>query len=281
MGKSSSKTKESQKSSGETGPWKYATPGVQKFTDSLVSMGSPEVTPDQNKAFDQLKFNAAQGNPFTQQMFSLAGDSFNTADRTGGVQQALTGLQGTLGDYASGKYLDPMSNPQMAAMLQQVSDDAQNRVNAQFAAAGRDFSGMNQQSVAKGITQAQLPVLFDQFNKQQGMQVDAARNLYDAGVGSQTTMADLDQVRQQIRNAGIDQTKAALEGQNYGANTILDLEQQKNELPLNNMALYANLLFPTAQLGSTQQETASGTSKTTGWKFDLGSLLGRAPTGGK
>jgi hypothetical protein len=273
MSKSSSKSSEAQKSSGASGPWSYATPAVKSFTDKLASAGGVGITPDQQAAFGVLKNNAAQGNPFTGQIATLANDSFNTADRTGTVGNAYGTLQNQLGNYASGSNLDPMQNPQMQAMLQQVADDAFNRNNAQFAAAGRDLSGMNSLAAARGVAQATTPLLFDQYNRNVQNQISAANQLFGAGTQTATTQSALDAQRQQQRAAGIEQGGAALDARNYAANNILNLDQQIKDLPYEDLSRVAQLLFPTAQLGGTQTGNAQGNAKSQTSGFNLGTLL--------
>lgn len=269
MSKSSSNTSQAQKQSGATGPWAYATPAVQGFVDRLASTGNIGITPDQQAAFGVLKNNAAQGNPWTGQIGQLATDSLNTADRTGTVGQAYGNMQSQLGGYASGANLDPMSNPQMRAMLAQVGDEAQNRVNAQFAGAGRDLSGMNQQSVARGVTQAQLPLLFDQYNRNVQNQFDASKSLFGAGQSTAQAQSALDAQRQQMREGGIAQGQAALDANNYAANNILNLDQQIKQMPYDDLRTLASLLFPAAGLGGVSTGTGQGNASGTSTGFNL------------
>jgi hypothetical protein len=274
MSKSSSKSSEAQKTSGASGPWSYATPAVKSFTDKLASAGGVGMTPDQASAFGVLKTNAAQGNPFTGQIANLANDSFNTADRSGLVGQAYNTMQNQLGGYASGANLDPMSNPQMQAMLQQVGDDAQNRINAQFAGAGRDLSGMNSLAASRGVAQATTPLLFNQYNQNVANQMSAANSLYGAGQNTAATQSSLDAQRQAMRAGGVEQGQAALDARNYGANTILNLDQQIKDLPYEDLQRVASLLFPAAGLGGTTTGNAQGNQATKTSGFNLGSLLG-------
>lgn len=257
----SKKSKTKQNSSGVSGPWPYATPAVQGFVDKITGFGGIGATPDQNAAFAVLKGNAAKGNPWAQATATLADDAFNTADRSGTVGQAYTNMQGQLGDYATGKYLDPMSNPQMRAMLDQVGDEAFNRINAQFAGAGRDLSGMNQLAAARGVTQAQLPLLFDQYNRAQDQQMQAAQMLYGAGQQTAATQGQLDANRQALRSQGVGFGQAALDANNYAANSILDLDQQIKGLPYEDASLLASLLFPAAGMGQVQDSKGSGKTK--------------------
>jgi hypothetical protein len=259
----------SQSSKSKQDPWKPAVPYLKDFLSQTGQVGANAgqgLTPDQTAAFGQLKDNALQGSPWVAQQSQLAGDLYGTADRTGIVGDAYSGLQSQLGDYASGKYLDPMSNPQMQAMLQQVGDDAFNRINAQFAGAGRDLSGANQTAAARGVTQAQLPLLLDQYNRAQGQQIDAAKTLYGAGASTADVMSNLDAQRAQLRGAGAAAGQTAQDQQNAGAERTIDLEQMMKTLPYEELGQLASLLFPAGQLGNTKK--ASGESS--GTEFKLG-----------
>lgn len=274
----SKKAKTKQNSTSEAGPWPYAVPQAKQFTDQLGAIsqapGAIGVTPTQSAAFKQLETNASAGNPYAGNLDALAQQGFagaaagaNPANYTGMSTDAYKTLQGQLGDYASGKYLDPMSNPQMRAMLDQVSSDVGNRINAQFAGAGRDLSGANQMAYGKGVTAAQLPLLLDQYNRAQDQQMQAAQTLYGAGNQTATTNSGLDAARLAARQSalGMGQTAAgigqqAMDAKNYAANSLLDLGQQQKAMPFEDMSLWASLLFPAAGLGGT--EISSGSAKT-------------------
>ena len=263
FGSSKSKTNTTSHSD----PWAPTIDPLNAYIDKINGVGGLDITPDQQAAFKALKTNAAEGNPFTPQIGNLADWSlgYDNADQKKMVSDAFTGLQDQLGAYANGDYLDPMSNPQMAAMLQTVGDSVQARINRMFAGAGRDLSGANQGAVARGVTEAQLPLLLDQFNKQQGLQVDAAKALYGAGGDTAGQMSDLDTLLQSIRSAGIGFGDKALEAKDYAANQILNLDQQIQQLPYENLALYGSLLLPAAGLGG--DSTGTSKSKTSGFSI--------------
>lgn len=260
--------------SGQVDPWDETLPYLKDFLSKLGSSGGTGLTADQKAAFEYLKNNAAQGNPWDVEQAKLANDLYATTDRTGQVADAYKTLQSNIGDYASGKHLDPTQNPQLMKLLQQVGDDVANRTNAQFAAAGRDLSGANQGAVAKGVTSATAPILVDQYNKAQQQQIDAAGQLYGAGTGSAATQAQLDAARAALRGQGSGAGDKALSMQNAGANDILQLDQQIKMMPYEDLAKLASILFPAAQLGNQTQGTTRGTSTTdiTGFSLGLGDV---------
>lgn len=259
---SKSKTNTSTQSQGDSDPWDYSIPYLQDFLKETGSVGGTGITPDQKYAFEYLKNNAFQGNPWDVSQAQLANDLYATPERGAGVGEAYTTLQGQIGDYAAGKYVDPMSNPQIQAMLTQVGDDISTRINGMFAGAGRDLSGANQQAVAKGVSQGTLGLLLDQYNKQQGNQIAASQALFGAGAGTATTQAQLDAARAQLRGQGAAAGKTALDMQNQGATDILNLDQQIKQLPYEDLAMLGSVLFPVAGLGQQQSQKGSGTSNT-------------------
>jgi len=273
FGSKSQKTKQQQTQ--ERDPWDETIPYLQDFLKKAGAAGGIGETPDQSAAFDTLKTQAAAGNPWAAQQGAAADSIYATPDRTGMVGDAYKTLQTQIGGYASGS-VDPMSNPQMRAMLQQVGDEAQNRVNATFAGAGRDLSGAHQQSVAKGVTQAQLPLLLDQYNRNVGTQMDAAKSLYGAGSGTATTQSALDAQRAGVLGQGKDAAAAALAMERQGPTDVLNIEQQRKGLTYEDLAKYGSILFPAAQLGG--QGEMEGTAKTTGTSFGFGLDLLPKPT---
>ena len=181
----------------------------------------------------------------------------------------MTTLKSHLGGVANGQNLDPMANPDFAKLVNQTGTDAQNRINAQFAGAGRDLSGINQQSVARGVTQAELPILTDQYNRERAAQADAAKTIAGAGQSTATTQGQLDANRQGLQTQGVNLAGQALGAQNYGANQTLNLDQQQKQLPLQDLGLLAQLLYPAAGFGSSTQGQAQGSSTSAGFGLSL------------
>lgn len=258
------------KSNSQTDPWDVTIPYLTDFLKQVGGANSYGLSPDQAAGFSALKANAAEGNPWTSQIAGLADQAFATPDRTGAVGDAYNAFKGQLGDVASGKFLDVLNNPQLKALLDQVGTEAFNRQNALFAGAGRDLSGANSQAAAKGVALAQTPLLLDQFNKQQQLQMDAAQRLYDGGRGTATTQADLDAARLNLQKQGVDLGKTAIGARDYAANQTINLDQQIKQLPLQDLGLLASILFPAAGLGAQEQGTSKTNSNTSSSGFSFG-----------
>ena len=127
----------------------------------------------------------APAKPALNQILSEAGTLYNqgvsaagyvapTTQTTQGIanQEVMANAANTqLADTLSGKYLNPFLSP----MLQGAANDIATSVNSEFSAAGRTpGSGMNQQQILAGITDAALPYAFDQYDKERSRQLGIA-----------------------------------------------------------------------------------------------------------
>lgn len=261
VGSSQSKTK--------TDPWAPTQPILKDIVGEAAPLvGKTGVTEGQQGAYNDLLAKAKAGNPYAPAIGDAATGAlgYDNSAQKNMVGDAYSSLQGSLGKYAAGDYLDVANNPQLKALMDTVGTDIQDRVNRQFAGAGRDLSGMNQQAVGRGVSQGTAGLLLDQFNKQQGLQMDAASKLYAGGTGAAGQMSELDKVLQQIRGGGIGMAKSAVDAANDGSNATLALEQQMKNMKAEDLALLASLITPIAGLG--------GTSSTKGSSMNLGFKLG-------
>ena len=102
-------------------------------------------------------------------------------DRTPTVNGAYDQYRAALVPFARGDYVDPAADPALRSYLDVLKNDVSTQVNGMFAGAGRDLSGMNQQALARGITQAEAPVLLDAYNRALAGQRSAINSLYGAG----------------------------------------------------------------------------------------------------
>lgn len=269
-GSSSKKTQNTSQNS-QTDPWAETIPALNTTIGQVEqNLGNTGVTANQMAAITDLEEKAGQGNTFAGDIKNLATDAFGAKSQSGTVSDAYNNLQSQLADTASGTYLDYTKNPQMMAMLEQASSDAFNKINAQFAGAGRDLSGANQMAAAKGVNEAQLPILMDYYNNERTRQNDAAKTLYNAGVETGKTVQGLDESTLNTRSAGVDLANSALAADKYGSEQILNLEQYLKDIPVNDLAQIANILYPAASLGN--QSQGSSTSKTSG--SSVGGSLG-------
>jgi hypothetical protein len=270
FGSSSKTTKTNQNS--QTEPWAPAIPYLSRFlqdTDLLRSTMGP--SGDQLDAFAQLKRNAAGGTPWLDQIKTLTDQQFGTTSRTGMLDDAYGGMKTNLADVAAGKNQDILSDPRLQAMLAQVGGDAQNRVNSMFSAAGRDISGnaAGQQAMGRGVTAAQLPILMQEYARQQGRTDDAIKTIGAGGMQAATQGQQMDADAMARRTAAMDTMKQWMAARDMPANTILNLDQQLKDMPFEDFSKLASLILPVAGLGGQQAGTSTSKSKGTSFGISL------------
>lgn len=220
-----------------------------------------------SNAINQLEQNAQQGNPYASQISANTSNLLNG----GGANAQAPMLNSSYQNYynqtnplASNTNYDPMQTPGLADALATLKSDIGNSVNGQFAAAGRDMSGANQQAYGRGITQGLAPVIVDQYNRNVANQQGAAGNLYNAGNTTAGALSGLNQQGLANQQQGVTNSQDALAAQNYGATQMLNLEQLKQQIPAQNLGLLAQIGVPIAQLGGTKTGTSDQTNQMSG-----------------
>jgi hypothetical protein len=264
--------KKDTKSQAQSDPWDVAIPYIQQVlgkAGSAMSTTPTGPTPDQIAAANEIKTTAKAGHPFTDAIKGVATDLFETESRSPAVEAGYADFDARVKDTADGKNLDILNNPHLQAMLQLVGDNASEAVEGRFASAGRDFSGYEGRAIAKGVADAQTPLLLDQFNREQGRTDAAARDIYGANKDTQTTAAALDEMREKLRIAGIDVGQAGVDASLWGPETILKVEEMLKAMPAEDMKRWAEIFFPAGQLGSQE----SGTSQTKSSKWGVSASL--------
>jgi hypothetical protein len=259
-GSSSSTTTQSQNST--TAPWAPAQPFLNSILDQLNgAANSARPTSAETGALNTLTANAANASQYAPQMSSLVSNLFGGGGATaqaGNIQSNLNAYRNVLAPYANGTMVG--NNPALKAHLDTIASDVGNAVNAQFAGAGRDLSGLNQQALARGIAQGEAPVLANQYNQDVQTQLGAANALYGAGNTTSGLLGGLNQQALANQQAGASLAPSALDAQNASANATLQAEAQRRGVPLQALQLLAQIGIPIAGLGS--QTSGSGTSRT-------------------
>lgn len=271
-----SKTTQTQTS--QTTPYGPA----QQSLDTLLSKlggkaGSADLTGAETGALNQLQSNANAGNPFAGDISGVARGLLSG----GGAQNNDAAIRGVLGDVAG--RLTPFANGSMVGnntalqgQLDTISNDVQNRVNGMFAGAGRDLSGMNQQTLARGIAEGTAPVIAAQYNQDVGNQIGAAKSLFDAG---NTSFGLLNNNQQQANaNAvtGIDVGGKAIDAGNYGPMQTLAIEAQRRGIPIDTLNALLGTVSPVAQAFGKTTGTGTATQQSNPMQTLVGGLLGGA-----
>ena len=255
-----------------TTPW-AATSGLLGNLLNQIGGLSPNLTEAESGALGQLSANASAGNPWASQIGGVANTLLagGGPDRTPMVNGAYDQYRVALAPFARGDYVDPASDPALRSYLDVLKNDVSTQVNGMFAGAGRDLSGMNQQALARGITQAEAPVLLDAYNRALAGQRSAINSLYGAGGQTAGLLSNLDQARLANQQAGIGAADAALTAQNWGPTQQLAVEAQRRGIPLQTLAAQYGMVLPAAQAFATTAGTSSGSSSGTTSGTSVGS----------
>jgi hypothetical protein len=261
MGGQSSSTQTQQS---QTTPWEAAQPMLQGILAQLgTGLKNTGLTAAETGAIDQLSRNASQGNPYAGQIGGYAESLLNGGGanaQAGNVQGNLGAFRDQLTPYANGSMIG--NNPALAAQLAQIRDDVGNSINSQFAAAGRDFSGANQNG--RGVAAAEAPVIAAQYNQDVTNRVNAANALYNAGNTTANTLSGMQQNYLANQGQGMAAAQSALDAQNYGANATLAAEAQRRGIPVQALGLLAQIGVPIAGLGRQSSGTTTGTQEMSG-----------------
>jgi len=256
----------SQTQQSTSAPWQAAQPDLTSILGQLNPLiANSGLTPTESSAINQLSQNASQGNPFTGQITGLATNLLNGGGATAqapALQSGLSTLQSQLTPFANGSMVG--NDPALQAQLAQIASDTTNQVNGQFAAAGREFSGANQQALARGIAQGEAPVIASQFNQDVANQMNAANSLFGAQNTTSNALSGLNQQALANQLQGVSSAQDALNAQNYAPQQQLALAQLAQNIPAQNLSLLAQIGVPIAGLGGQSTSNSQGTQDMSG-----------------
>ena len=149
-------------------------------------------SPAQNYLFNEAAGNISGVPNFGPAASQTASNIFQTGgDPTGLLRTSAGNLQSVAGEGANGGAgLNPMNTPGMQNVLNTIQNDTQNSINGQFAGAGRSLSGLNEQTLARGLAQGEAVPLLNQYNQNVSNMMGANQGL---GTISQNAMSNLGQ----------------------------------------------------------------------------------------
>lgn len=261
-------SKQTQQTSSVSNPWEPAQgalKGILGQLDPLIANSG--LSSASTSAINQLQSSANAGNPYAGQIDSYTQNLLNGGganNQAGNVQSGFDAYKAQTNPLASNTNYDPMQTPGLADALAALKSDITGSVNGQFAAAGRDSSGYNQQALGRGLTQGLAPVIVDQYNKNIANQQGAASNLYNASNTNAGLLSGLNQQGLVNQQQGLTNSADALAAKNYGATQTLNLEQLKQSLPAQTLGLLAQIGVPIAGLGGQTSGTSSTTNQMSG-----------------
>jgi len=267
LGQNSQTTAQQQNQT--TQPWSPAIPSLQNLI-SQISGGSMTPTAAQTAATSGAVANANAIPNLGPQATGAVNNLFNSTNgipQAGMLGNAYQNFQNTLSPYTSSNYTNPYSNPVLSNAIfnptSGINTQIATGINSLFAGSGRDPSGNADASkaIAIGESQADLPLLLNQYNTNVGQQQGAASSLL--GGASTTAQGTTNLMQTPLMNQiAAMQAAGNLPGLWMGPSTAqIGAANTQYQLPYQNIQAPESELLPIAGLGG--QSTGTGTSTTT------------------
>lgn len=242
--------------SSTSAPGAMTAPTVQGIIGQLNPLiASSGLTPDQQAAINQIKANATNGQSagYAAQEGANATNLLNGGGATaqnGALSDNLKTLQGTLGQYTDPNY-STVNSPAVAAALAAAKADTMGSVNGMFAASGRTGSGMNVQTLGRGIEQADAPIILNQANQDTATRLGAANTLYGAGNTTANALTTNNQTALGNQQAGVGAATSALDANNAGAKSLIAADELGKSIPASDLGMLSQIGIPLAGLNTT------------------------------
>lgn len=283
MGQSSS-TNTSQST---TAPWQTAMPAVNGLLGQLNGLiPNSGVNPTEQGAINQLTATGQAGNPYTGEIGGVANSLLNGGNANAqnpALQANFANYQANENPLASNTNYNPMSTPGFSDALNTANSDITNQINGEFAGAGRSFSGMNAQTLARGLSQGDAQMIANQYNENVNNQQGAANSLFGAGNTTAGMLSTNNSNANINAQNGITAANNALSASQWGPQQVLAAQQIGQQLPASNLGLLADIGVPLAELGrttngtSTQQNDPSFIQDLEGITSSIGNLMPKGP----
>jgi hypothetical protein len=281
MGSSSTSSDTTQHST--TAPGAMTAPTVQSIISQLNPLiASSGITSDEQNAINQIKANASTGNPYAAAEGAnatnlLAGGG--ATNQNGALTDNLNTLKTTLGTYTDPNY-STVNSPEVARAMQAAHAGITNSVNGQFAASGRTGSGMNTQTLAQGMENADAPILLNQANHDTANRMAAANTLYGAGNTTSGAITGNTQTALGNEQAGVGAATNALDANNYGAKATIAADELGKSIPATDLGMLSQIGIPLAQLNMTSNTNQNtNTTSNPSMLSQLGQLGGLFASG--
>ena len=263
-------SKSTQTQQSTTAPWEAANPALKGILSQVqAGLGNTGVTGAEDAA---LKSGVTNANNFSStvapQIQAYAGGLLNgggATDQAGNVNANYQRYVDQTNPLASNTNYNPYDTPGFRDAINTQVADITNGVNGSFAAAGRDFSGANSQTLGRGIMQGVAPTIAAQYNQNVQNQQGAAGNLNSAGNTNAGILAGMNQQKLANQGQGVTAAGQGLDAANAGSNAALEAEARRRNIPVQSLGLLASIGVPIAGLGSQSSGTSTGTKQDSGW----------------
>ena len=266
--------------SGNTNPWAPAQPFLSGMLAQLQGqLANASLTPQESAALSGLAGSSNYIGQFLPQATDLAntllsgGNAQAQAPLIGGAYQQY---QAQLNPYLQASFLDPRQTPGFSDALAAANADITNQVNGMFAGAGRDLSGLNTQTLARGLSQGEGQLIANQYNANVANQLGAMGSLYGAGNTTAGLLSSLNQQALANRQAGLGVASTGQSFANMPYAQQLAAAAQARAIPLQTLQTLVSMGVPIAGVGSSFANTGatSGTTAGTQTGTQIGNTTG-------
>jgi hypothetical protein len=188
---------------------------------------------------------------------------------------------GVVGQTASGANIG--NNMALKAQLDTAAADTSQGINSQWAAAGRDGSPGNAQAVARGVAQAQAPIIAAQYNTDVSNALNAGNTLYNAGNSTYGLLNGNQAAANTNFTNGIGAVSSGLNAENAAPTATINALAQQFNIPASQLSTLLGTISPVAAQFGTQNGTSDTTSQMSGAQqfatilSGIGSIMPKGP----
>ncbi len=225
---------------------------INSLWPQTVSNGLTGLDPSETANFEKAKSNINELPNFGPAAAQTASNFLQTGgDPTGILRNEASNL-----NPMAASNIDPTQTPGMQNVLDTIRNDISNQINGQFAGAGRSLSGLNTQTLSRGLAQGEAVPLLNQYNQNWANKLGANQQLGNVQQGA-------------VSNIGQGMNYASMAPQLAQMNPMMSeaISQQQVQQPYNYLGMIENLINPIAGLGGTvtgsQQSNQSGSGTAT------------------
>jgi len=252
--------------SSQTSPW---APAQGTLTGILGAIGgiNPNLTGPQSNAIQGLENNAGFLGNFAPGASGIATNLMSgggASATTPMINSAYEQYQKTLAPFTNPANLNPYNTPGFGDALAANNADITSQINGMFAGAGRDLSGANVQTLARGLAQGQGQLIANQYNQNAANAFNAAGAAYGASNTTGGILGSLNQQALTNQQAGLDVAKTAQGFALDPYNQMLSAEAARTGIPLSVLQQIAGIATPIAGLGSQSNSTSNTESQMSG-----------------
>lgn len=235
--------------------------GINNLSGSAGSL-----TPGQQSQIDKV-IGLANGQPdYSQQINNgtlglLNGGGAQSNDAA--IKSNLGLLQnGYLGQTASGANIG--NNTALKAQLDTIGTDVSSNINSAWAAAGRDGSPGNAQAVARGVAQAQAPIIAAQYNTDVNNALNAGSTLYNAGNTTYGLLNGTQGAANSNFAAGVGSVSEGLKSQLAAPEAAINAMAQQFNIPASQLTTLLGAVSPVAAQFGTQNAQSNSENQMSG-----------------